>query len=109
MPKEVRLQRIYEICELLHYDKALNLRPVDLSMGEQKKIAFARALINNPSTLFLDECTESLDKKNGSIILGILHDFIDRGNTVIYVSHSTSFVNAIGGHAYVIDEGLLSE
>lgn len=104
-----RLQRIQEMCELVKYDRALSLRPVDLSMGEQKKIAFARALINSPSTLFLDECTESLDRKSGEVILGILDKFITEGNTVVYVSHSSSFVTRIAGNIHVIDEGLLSE
>ena len=104
-----RLEKIHEVCELVKYDRPLNLRPVDLSMGEQKKIAFARALINNPSTLFLDECTESLDRKGGAIIVDLIKNFIDLGKTVIYVSHSTSFITAISGRLHVIDDGLLSE
>ncbi|WP_294429535.1 ATP-binding cassette domain-containing protein [uncultured Treponema sp.] len=109
MSESERKQRIHEVCELVKYERPLNLRPVDLSMGEQKRIAFARALINRPEVLFLDECTESLDKKGGAVILDLLHDFIAAGNTVVYVSHSTSFISAIGGDKYVIDEGLLSD
>ena len=109
MPHSERMQRIHEMCELVKYERPLTLRPVDLSMGEQKKIAFARALINNPDVLFLDECTESLDKKGGAVILDLLHKFIDSGKTIVYVSHSTSFISAIGGNKYVIDEGLLSD
>ncbi|MBQ9909552.1 MAG: ATP-binding cassette domain-containing protein [Treponema sp.] len=109
MPLNERLQKIHEVCELVKYEKPMNLRPVDLSMGEQKKIAFARALINNPSTLFLDECTESLDRKGGAIIVDLIKNFIESGKTVVYVSHSTSFITAISGRLHVIDEGLLSE
>ena len=104
-----RLERIHDVCALVEYDRPLNLRPVDLSMGEQKKIAFARALINNPKVLFLDECTESLDKRGGAVMLGILDSFIKYGNTVIYVSHSTSFIKTIAGDIKIIEEGLLSE
>ncbi|MCR4822285.1 MAG: ATP-binding cassette domain-containing protein [Treponema sp.] len=104
-----RLDRIHEVCRLVKYERPLNLRPVDLSMGEQKKVAFARAMINDPEVLFLDECTESLDRKGGEVILGLLKSFIERGKTLIYVSHSTSFVTAIGGKLYLIDEGLISE
>lgn len=109
MSLEERLQRIHEVCALVKYERPLNLRPVDLSMGEQKKIAFARALINNPSTLFLDECTESLDRKGGAIIVDLINKFIGGGNTVVYVSHSTSFITAVSGRLHVIDDGLLSE
>ena len=109
MSYEKRMQRIHDVCALVKYERAMNLRPVDLSMGEQKKIAFARALINKPSVLFLDECTESLDRKSGAIIVDLIQDFIANGNTVIYVSHSSNFVNAMGGTSLVIEEGLLTE
>lgn len=106
---EEKNERISEVCNLTGYDRPLNLRPVDLSMGEQKKIAFARALINEPEVLFLDECTESLDRKAGAVIMNLLQDFIKKGNTVIYVSHSSSFITTLGGKIFVIDEGKLSE
>lgn len=105
---EEKNERINEVCKLTGYDRPLNLRPVDLSMGEQKKIAFARALINKPEVLFLDECTESLDRKAGAVIMNLLLDFIKKGNSVIYVSHSSSFITALGGKIFVIDEGRLS-
>ena len=108
MSRNAILEKINKICELVNYDRSLNLRPVDLSMGEQKKIAFARALINEPDVLFLDECTESLDKKSGKVILDILSDFVNSGKTIIYVSHSTTFIAAMGGKQFVLDEGLLS-
>ncbi len=104
-----RLRRIKEVCEKVGYDRPLNLRPIDLSMGEQKKIGFARALITNPKVLFLDECTESLDRKGGSLIMEILKSFIEAGNTVLYVSHSSSFITAMGGHMYTLEKGLLQE
>lgn len=106
---EEKNERINEVCKLTGYDRPLNLRPVDLSMGEQKKIAFARALINKPEVLFLDKCTESLDRKAGAVIMNLLQDFIKKGNSVIYVSHSSSFIAALGGKIFVIDEGKLSE
>lgn len=109
MPGSERLQKIHEMCELVKYDRPLNLRPVDLSMGEQKKIAFARALINNPDVLFLDECTESLDRKGGAVILDILAGFIKSGKTVIYVSHSSAFVTALAGNLHTIEDGRLAE
>lgn len=109
MKQNERLERIKEVCSLVNFDRPLNLRPVDLSMGEQKKVAFARALINKPECLFLDECTESLDRRGGSVIMGILKEFIKNGNTVIYVSHSSSFITEIGGKLFAVDEGKLSE
>ena len=109
MSAQDRLLRIKEVCELVKYERPLHLRPVDLSMGEQKKIAFARAFINNPEVLFLDECTESLDRKGGAVILELLDGFIKNGKTVIYVSHNSFFIHSVAGKIHVIEEGLLSE
>ena len=104
-----RLERIHEICSIVKYDRSLQLRPADLSMGEQKRIAFARALINNPEVLFLDECTESLDRKGVEVIMSLLNSFVSEGKTVIYVSHSSVFITSLAGKVLVIEEGQLSE
>lgn len=87
-----RSRLIGKVCDLVGYGRALSLRPVDLSMGEQKRVAFARAFITSPEVLFLDECTESLDAQGAAHIMGIIRDFALGGNTVIYVSHRRAFV-----------------
>ena len=107
MNSEERTFTIQSICAMVGYDRDLNLRPVDLSIGEQKKIAFARAMICGPEILFLDECTESLDKKSGRVIMELLHNFLSQGNTIIYVSHSTSFVTEFPGRVFHLEEGML--
>ncbi|MCL2373667.1 MAG: ATP-binding cassette domain-containing protein [Treponema sp.] len=61
MPLQERDRRIYEALGEVGYRKSLELRPAALSMGEQKLIAFARAMMCRPSLLFLDEWTESVD------------------------------------------------
>ena len=53
--KDEQVERVKKICEIVEYDKDMNLRHADLSAGEQKKIAFARALVCEPNVLFLDE------------------------------------------------------
>ena len=92
---------------MVGYDRDLNLRPVDLSTGEQKRIAFARAMICGPEVLFLDECTESLDRKGSAIIMDLLHNFINQGNTVIYISHNSTFIAEFPGTMYHIENGLI--
>lgn len=103
-PKE-RLEKINELCSYLGYERSLDLRPVDLSMGEQKRIAVARALICKPEILFLDECIESLDSKGGRKIVEFLQNFINNNGTVLYVSHNATFISAIGGKIIELDEG----
>ena len=61
-------ERIKEVAKLVDFSKPLSLRPAALSTGEQKRIAFARALICEPEILFLDEPTESLDEKTAGLL-----------------------------------------
>lgn len=111
MSRDERSSRIRRMCEIVRFNRPLSLRPVDLSMGEQKRVAFARALINDPEVLFLDECTESLDQDGSDHILSLLVDFINSGKTVIYVSHRSEFIDIMNRSrnscVYDIDAGFL--
>jgi len=88
-------QKINEVCNLVGYHRPLSLRPVDLSMGEKKKIAFARAFITKPNILFLDECIESLDNQSVDVIMTILKKFVNDGNTIIFISHNQNFIKTM--------------
>ncbi len=107
MKQKECMDRVQDLCQKLGYERGLNLRPADLSMGEQKKISIARAFITEPEIIFLDECTESLDRNAAEIVIQMVKDFIAAGKTVVYVSHSRHFRHSIQGQAYFVDKGLL--
>lgn len=109
MTERQRLERIDEVCAMVNYTRPLNLRPADISMGEQKQIAFARAIINRPRVLFLDECMESLDRKRRVNIIELLKRVVNGGNTIIYVTHDPGFISTFPGTIHVLEEGLLSD
>ncbi|MBL7997348.1 MAG: ABC transporter ATP-binding protein [Candidatus Kapabacteria bacterium] len=70
-------------------------KPMELSGGEQQRIAIARALINNPSILFADEPTGNLDSANTEKILALLNDIRAAHNlTMIIATHSTDVASA---------------
>ncbi len=107
LSKEERLAEVENMCKIVKYERSLSLRPADLSMGEQKRVAFARAMICKPDLLFLDECTESLDSRGAQVLVRLLHEFEDAGKTMVYVTHSAAFAKEFKGTHYVIDEGVL--
>lgn len=104
-----RKEKIEAVVKLVGYTKPLTLRPVSLSIGEQKRIGFARALIYEPDILFLDEPTESIDVKTISLFEDIIRDFIAKGNTLIYVSHDIDFINRMGGKKYYFEDGKIAD
>jgi ABC-type lipoprotein export system ATPase subunit len=61
--------------------------PAQLSGGEQQRVAFCRAILNDPPLLLADEPTGNLDDDNGAVILEGLRDRARAGGAVVVVSH----------------------
>jgi len=67
-------------------NRANNL-PNQLSVGEQQKVAIARALINNPGIIVADEPTANLDSKAAAEVIEIFKALNREGHTIVMVTH----------------------
>ena len=65
---------------------------MQLSGGQQQRVAIARALASNAPVLLADEPTGSLDRKNGHMVMDILHQLNAEGKTVIMVTHDETII-----------------
>jgi len=108
MSGKKRDERIKSVTELVGYRKNLNIRPAALSMGEQKLIAFARAMLCGPSILFLDEWTESLDENAADRLIDIVRRKQREGTTILFVSHDLRIIMDLADFVVVIADGKLS-
>ncbi|MDR1134900.1 MAG: ATP-binding cassette domain-containing protein [Clostridiales Family XIII bacterium] len=91
LPAEARQIRIDGVTTLLEIDNLLDHHPYDLSGGEQQRVALAKILLTDPEILLLDEPTKGMDnhfKEKFSIMLRAL---LDKGKTVVIVSHDVEF------------------
>ena len=68
-------------------DALCDAMPHELSGGELRRMAIARALMNKPSVLFADEPTGDLDDENTALILSLLRDTARSGVSVLMVTH----------------------
>jgi putative ABC transport system ATP-binding protein len=85
-PSRERLQELLEMVGLPHKEQ---MKPLDLSAGEQQRIAIARALVNSPAILLADEPTGNLDSVNSALILGLFKDLNQRqGQTILMITHN---------------------
>jgi ABC-type multidrug transport system ATPase subunit len=105
MSKKDREKRIHEVTAEVGYRKNLNVRPAALSMGEQKLIAFARALLCKPSLLFLDEWTESLDEVAAKRLVELVRKRKQEGCSIIFVSHNMHIVMDLADIVVMVREG----
>ena len=70
------------------FDKLRN-RPRELSMGEQQRVAVARAIIHRPDILLADEPTGNLDSENAAQILSVFRQLNrERGQTIVMITHN---------------------
>ena len=68
-------------------DAIINNCGLDLSLGIRRRIALARALVNNGQIVLFDEPTEGMDPWGCSVIYKLMNEFIKSGKTVIAISH----------------------
>lgn len=108
MTSKQRTARIVEVCAEAGYKRDLDIRPSQLSMGEQKLIAFSRALMCDPDILFLDEWTESLDDTSARRLIRAVKKRQNEGNTIVFVSHSFPVIRELSQRICMIIDGRLS-
>jgi ABC-type multidrug transport system ATPase subunit len=92
MSKDEREERIESVLTEVGYKKDLGIRPAGLSMGEQKLLAFARALMCRPRLLYLDEWTESLDHNAAQRLVDMTGNMKNKGASIILVSHDIQII-----------------
>jgi putative ABC transport system ATP-binding protein len=80
-------KRVNDLLEMVGLKQRMNHFPSQLSGGEQQRVAFARALANDPLLVLADEPTGNLDAKNGQKIIQVLQLLKEKSKTVIVSTH----------------------
>ena len=95
-----RAQKMLNLVDLINRGEHL---PSQLSNGEQRRIAFARALINNPPIILADEPTANLDKDNAEKIISLLNNSKSKEKTIIVVTHNQRIIKMADRTIYLFD------
>ena len=81
--------------------------PNEMSGGEQQRLAIARALVNNPSTIIADEPTGNLDPARSFELMALLQEINNLGTTMLGVTHEQELVRHFDKRVIAIDEGMV--
>jgi len=89
-------------------DKA-SARPDELSGGQQQRAAIARALVNDPVLLLLDEVTSALDPELVWEVLSLLRDLRADGMTMVLATHEMAFARSVADRVCFLSGGRVLE
>ena len=104
--REIR-DRVPYILELVGLENKSRRHPSELSGGEQQRLAIARALVNNPSTIIADEPTGNLDPDRTVEIMSLLQEINNLGTTMLVVTHESELVEQFEKRVIAINEGVV--
>ena len=100
-------ERVPYVLDLVGLSSKEHRHPGELSGGEQQRLAIARALINNPSTIIADEPTGNLDPQMSFEIMSLLQEINNLGTTMLVVTHEKELVERFDKRVIAIDDGVV--
>jgi putative ABC transport system ATP-binding protein len=105
-PQEIET-RVTELIKTVGLEQRLKHFPAQLSGGEQQRVAFARALANDPELILADEPTGNLDTKNAEKVFQVLQLLKNKGKTVIVSTHDLQ-IRDLADYVITLKEGRLA-
>jgi cell division transport system ATP-binding protein len=97
--------RVQEVLEIVHLQNRARAFPQQLSLGEQQRIAIARAIAGETKVLLADEPTGNLDPKTSWEILKIISNINKAGTTIVMATHNADIVNSLQKRVIELADG----
>jgi len=107
-PGRIVKRRVPEVLRMVGLAEKYKSKPMQLSGGEQQRVAVARAIVNRPKILLADEPTGNLDPKNSYDIMKLLDEINQQGTTVLVVTHNKDLVDQFHKRVITMRRGIIS-
>ena len=108
-PRRKAQDEAYELLDAVGLKDKARRYPETLSGGEQQRVAIARALAMHPALLMFDEPTSALDPKRSAGLRSLLRGFVERGHTMVIVSHAIGFLDGLADRLLYMENGEVVE
>lgn len=105
IPRRKAEKRIDELLDFMELQEKKKAQVQTLSGGMQRRLAIARALINRPQLLILDEPTTGLDPQVRKVIWAKLQQLMATGVTILLTTHYMEEAYRICDHIFIVDQG----
>jgi cell division transport system ATP-binding protein len=109
MPMSQQQRRTFQVLKWVGLQHRMNAYPMELSGGEQQRIAIARALVNDPAIILADEPTGNLDPDLSLEIMNLFREINARGTTVVVATHDRELIRRVGRRSVTLDHGHIVE
>ncbi len=108
-PNRVIGKRVHKFLKLVNLEEQAYHYPLQLSGGEQRRVALARALVNNPQIVIADEPTSNSDPVMAYEMMELLKKINELGKTVIVITHDIKLVQYYHKRVITISDGVIAE
>ncbi len=107
-PRKKIAKRVNNFLKLVDLEDRADHYPLQLSGGEQRRVALARALVNNPDTVIADEPTSNSDPVTSVNMMDLLFRINQLGKTVIVITHDIKLVDYYKQRVITISDGTVT-
>lgn len=99
------LRRVADILDWLDLAVIARRRTDELTLGEVRRFELARAMVNEPALLLVDEPSSGMSGQETTLLASALRRVADRGVGIVLVEHNIPFMTSLAGKALVLDAG----
>jgi cell division transport system ATP-binding protein len=105
----IQRRKAFQVLKWVGLQHRMNAFPLELSGGEQQRVAVARALINDPALVLADEPTGNLDPDLALDIMNLFREINARGTTVLVATHDRELIRRVGRRTVSLEQGRIVE